>query len=291
MKLHLIPPGEFTMGSSEEEINRVLVSPDTDWMKAEIRNDLPAQRTAIREPFLMGAPEVTIGQFRAFVEATHYKTQAEQAGGGFDWSEEAKKGSQQPQCVWNNPKYVASELHPVGFMGPGDVVKFCAWLSEKDGMRYAVPTGEQWEFACRAGTATRFFFGDDETRLKDFGWIRSNSDSHSQPAGLLRANPFGLFDTLGNVCELTTDRSGAPFNRGGDCHCGWQLARSASRPGTNFLHPRCGFRVVVVGELRPSTSVPTSSPVLKQTVPPTSPAAMTPAAEFWEHYDKGEFKE
>jgi formylglycine-generating enzyme required for sulfatase activity/serine/threonine protein kinase/Leucine-rich repeat (LRR) protein len=271
MKFVLIPPGEFQMGSSESEIAQVLTSPGVeDWMKAHLRSESRARRAAVRDPFWIGIHEVTIGQFRAFVKATNYQTEAEKSGGGFDWSEEANDFTQQPACVWNNPKYVWSELQPVAFMGREDVDKFCAWLSENDGRRYGIPTGEQWEFACRAGSTTRFFFGDDETRLNEFGCILPDSGYKVTDVGKLGANPFGLFDTLGNADELTVDRSNRLIQRGGNGRSVWQLARSATGWARQYAQPFGGFRVVVGGELGPRTSAPASNPVVKQEpLPPT----------------------
>src|SRR6185312_1270 len=78
MKLRLIPPGEFTMGSTAAEIERVLADPGVkDWNREIIRSEHPARYMAIREPYLIGSQEVTVGQVRNFVKATNYKTQAE----------------------------------------------------------------------------------------------------------------------------------------------------------------------------------------------------------------------
>ena len=272
MKLRLIPPGEFTMGSSEEEINQLLASPGLgDWIKERIRSEAPARGVAIRAPFLMGVHEVTVGQFREFVKATNYATQAERSGGGFDWNDTAKKFEQRPECVWNNPKYAVSEANPVGFIAAEDAIAFCAWLTKEEQRQYQVPTEEQWEFACRAGTAARFFFGDDLTRLNEFGWLAPHADYRLHDVGLLGANPFGLFDTYGNASELTVDPTGRPALRGGDVSQLWQEGRSGSRTADSaVVNWRCGFRAVVVGDLKPKTSLPKPVPEVKQEpLPPT----------------------
>ena len=274
MKLRLIPPGEFTMGSSEEEINQLLASPGLgDWIKERIRSEAPDRGVAIRTPFLMGVHEVTVGQFREFVKATNYTTQAERSGGGFGWNDTAKEFEQLPECVWNNPKYAVSEVNPVGFIAAADAIAFCAWLTKEEHRQYQVPTEEQWEFACRAGTAIRFFFGDDRTRMKEFGWIAPHADYRLHDVGLLGANPFGLFDTYGNACELTVDPTGRPVLRGGDMSQFWQEVRSGARLDSAVVNSRFGFRAVVVGDLKPTTSLPKPvSKVKQEPLPPFTAA-------------------
>ena len=102
MKLRLIPPGEFTMGSSKEEIDWLLTqAPDLKdaegFIKDWVRNEGPDRRVIIREPFLLGAHEVKVGQFREFVKATGYKTDGEKAGGGFVWNSDAKNWERKPE--------------------------------------------------------------------------------------------------------------------------------------------------------------------------------------------------
>jgi uncharacterized protein (TIGR03067 family) len=261
MKLRLIPPGEFTMGSSKEEIEWLLENvaeykTAPDWLKDSVRDEGPARRVTLREPFYLGTWEVTVGQFREFVKAKGYKTDAEREGGGLVWSVAKKGWEQKPEYVWNNPTLSKSDSHPVFQVTLADARAFCAWLSEKEGRRYAVPTEEQWEYAYRAGTTTRWPFGDDPESVKKYGWVTFNSDGIPRPVGRLAANPFGLFDMCGNAAEITTDAQGRMVDRGGSAGDSVWWSRSAKREVKaekpwNGASAGRGFRVAIVGDLKP----------------------------------------
>jgi sulfatase modifying factor 1 len=267
MKLRLIPPGEFNMGSSAAEIEWLVTqAPDLknaeNWVKELLRNEGPDRRVTIREPYLMGAHEVTVGQFRAFVQATNYKTEAEMTGGGFMWNAQVKKWERNPGNVWNSPNHSGSESHPVVFVTPVDARAFCVWLSAKEGRQYALPAEEQWEYACRAGTTTRWFFGDDPAAMKGHGWTYPHSKG-KQPVGRLAANPFGLYDVYGNATEFTVTPQDQIFDRGGQSGESAQRARSAWRLPVEKVtetHAHRGFRVVVVGDLKAKTPAKAVAP-------------------------------
>jgi uncharacterized protein (TIGR03067 family) len=254
MRLRLIPPGEFTMGSSREEVDWLLSkAPDLKdaewWLKDWVRAEGPGRRVTVREPFLVGVHEVTVGQFREFVKDTGYKTEAERTGGGFVWDDDRKAWDQDPGHVWDSPKYAGGESHPVVFVTPADARAFCAWLGRKDGRTYSLPAEEQWEYACRAGTTTRWWFGDDPAEARKFAWTVEHSGGRHRPGGQLAANPFGLFDVHGNAAELVTTPQGAVYERGGEADESAFRARSAWRHPVDKVaetHARRGFRVVVV---------------------------------------------
>jgi formylglycine-generating enzyme required for sulfatase activity len=128
-----------------------------------------------------------------------------------------------------------------------DARAFCAWMSKREGRWYGVPTEEQWEWACRAGTTTRWFFGDNMTVMPKFGWTSVNSRGRLHSVGQLLANPFGLFDIHGNASELAIDGQGRPVTRSGISGESPLRARSAKRWKINdAFYPmfRSGFRVV-----------------------------------------------
>lgn len=218
MKFRVIPPGEFMMGSSEEEIVKLLqeralkeregVAPD--WYKNRVSNEGPQHRVMLAKPFAAGIHEVTRGQFRRFVEATGYRTDAENSGmGGFRW--EGAHQVQAPGVLWNtSPGFVANDEHPVVNISWNDAMRFCDWLTDKERFIYRLFTEAEWEFACRAGSLGRFNFGDDESKLPEYGKCQLGGRV-THPVGKHRANSFGLFDLHGNVWEWCMDEY-APYS-------------------------------------------------------------------------------
>jgi formylglycine-generating enzyme required for sulfatase activity len=86
-----------------------------------------------------------------------------------------------------------------------DAQAFCKWLSDKEGVTYTLPTEAQWEYACRAGTTTTWYFGDREGDLDANGWQASNSAEQAHPVGLKLPNAWGLYDMYGNAWEWNAD--------------------------------------------------------------------------------------
>lgn len=109
---------------------------------------------------------------------------------------------------------LATEIRPSFFTGPDLPVDQISWmgtqvflekLSEKTGQSFRLPTEAEWEYACRAGTTTDYFFGDDPAMLGDFAWYFGNSEERTHPVGQKKPNPWGLYDMLGNVLEWCSD--------------------------------------------------------------------------------------
>jgi formylglycine-generating enzyme required for sulfatase activity len=213
MKLVLIPPGEFMMGSSDEAIAKLLKEAEEEGLLSKllaqrIRSEAPEHRVRIARPFYIAVHEVTVGQFKAFVEATGYKTEAETDGRGGNRQVEVAgkwKWDQRPEFNWTNPGVQQTDAHPVVNVTWNDAVAFCEWLSEKQGSTYRLPTEAEWEFACRAGSAARWCFGDDEGRLEEYAWYFRKGGNSAKPVGHKLSNAFGIFDAHGNVGEWCSD--------------------------------------------------------------------------------------
>ncbi|MFN7255598.1 MAG: SUMF1/EgtB/PvdO family nonheme iron enzyme [Microcystis sp.] len=170
-----------------------------------------------------------------------------------------------PSHFKNNPQ------NPVEKVSWNDAQAFCQKLSQITGKTYRLPTEAEWEYACRGGTTTRFYFGDDANQLGDYAWYEGNSGGTTHPVGQKKPNAWGLHDMSGNVWEWCEDNwhdnyIGAPTDgsawfikndnrsqspkclRGGSWNHYPNLCRSASRGGLNpdIVINNFGFRVACV---------------------------------------------
>ena len=232
MKLVLIPPGEFQMGSTREDVDQVF----KEWKKAYpkavrdfwIEDELPQHPVRITRPFYLGAYEVTVGQFRKFVQETGYRTEAETDGkGGWGYNAQEDKLEQSPKYTWRNPGFRQTDDHPVVNVSWNDAQAFCRWLSRKEGVTYRLPTEAQWEYACRAGTTTWWYHGNNAEGLAQVANVADQAAKQkfsnrttisandgfvfTAPVGQFRANGFGLYDMHGNVWEWCEDWYDAKF--------------------------------------------------------------------------------
>ncbi|MBU0499302.1 MAG: formylglycine-generating enzyme family protein [Gammaproteobacteria bacterium] len=203
-----LPPGSFYMGSCMyspaqqfEDQRRDFMGETTAGVPCPSGAGVDGDADAIETPqhlvritkgFQMGMHEVTLGQFKKYIADTgrrHLLTN--------DFMEANGQGDQ-------------AAVADVSWRTAQDLV---AWLNRKEGGEsYRLPTEAEWEYAARAGTSTRYFFGDSSaiTHLGEHAWYRKNSvdvgENHVHPVGLKRPNPWGLYDTYGNVEEWVQDR-------------------------------------------------------------------------------------
>jgi formylglycine-generating enzyme required for sulfatase activity len=180
----------------------------------------------ITRPYYIGLYEVTRGEFRKFVEDTSYLTDAEKDGnGGLGYTgkkDEALPFENRPNFTWRDWGVAQSDDVPVQNVSHNDAVAFCDWLSKKDGKQYRLPTEAEWEYACRAGTTSLYYSGDDPEDLTkignvadgaalekfplwDFTVYSSDGWPFTAPVGKFRPNNFGVYDMTGNVWEWCAD--------------------------------------------------------------------------------------
>ena len=267
-----IKEGDFPMGAADDD-------------KDGSDDEKPQHRVRITKPFYLGIHEVTRGQFRRFVDDSGYQTEAEKDGkGGYGWNEEKKTFEQNPKYTWQNAGFEQADDHPVVNVSWNDAVAFATWLSRKEGKTYRLPTEAEWEYACRAGTTTKYCSGDDPEGLAAVGNIADGTaktkypnwtgtiaarDGYvfTAPVGRYNPNAWGLFDMHGNVWEWCSDSYAADYyksspvddpqgaiqasfrmDRGG----GWfnepRFARSANRGGNTPGNrgSNLGFRLALV---------------------------------------------
>ena len=192
--------------------------------------ELPAHSVTV-PAFRLGKYEVTVGQFRRFVEATGYRTDAERDTGGaagcdtytgdsWDWTAGRS---------WRNPGFSAGDDHPVTCVNWNDAQAYVEWLSAETGGHYRLPTEAEWEYAARAKSTTKYNWGNDigSNRANCDGCGSRWDDEQTAPVGSFPANAWGLHDIHGNVWEWVQDcgnigyYDGAPSDgsawESGDC--------------------------------------------------------------------------
>ena len=284
MKMVLIPAGEFLMGSDDEQLDRALrdardlqaanpARPDPGVIRRIEQNEHPQHNVVITTPFRMSETEVTIGQFRKF-SASGYLTEAELAA-SFDTTDDSKEQGAPTKQVQTflAPGFPINDDHPASSITWNDATAFCRWLSDEGNTTYRLPTEAEWEYACRAGTTTQYYFGDDYHDLAGYCWYNRNTGT-PHPVGQLLPNNFGLFEMHGNMWEWCSDYWNehyyqesslsdptGPANglqrvvRGGTFAYNASNARSASRgfnaPSTRYYG--FGFRVVAELETESQT--------------------------------------
>jgi formylglycine-generating enzyme required for sulfatase activity len=179
--------------------------------------------------FSLARYEITVGQFRQFVNATGYRTEAEMEGGAWHVTNQGDvmKGA---HINWNNPGFPQTDRHPVVCVSWNDAQAFLDWLSQKTGKAFRLPTEAEWEYAARCGgKGYKYSWGNgspsdniaDESAKRRFpwakGWWQGYNDGHvrTAPVGSFSPNELGLFDMGGNVVEWCQDWYGKDYYESG----------------------------------------------------------------------------
>ena len=207
IKFEFIKGGCFQMGNTFEEGND---------------DEKPVHEVCL-DDFYMGKYEVTVGEFRKFIDDTRYKTDAEKGDGCSDWNE--NKWEKSKDVNWLHTGFPQTERHPVVCVTWSDADEYVKWLSAKEGKGVRLPTEAEWEYAARSGgKGYEYIFGDgapsdnlaDESAKKEFPrWTvwegYTDNFIYTAPVGSFKANESGLHDMAGNVWEWTADWYGKNY--------------------------------------------------------------------------------
>jgi formylglycine-generating enzyme required for sulfatase activity len=221
----VVPAGAFTIGSPDDEPGRA-------------KDEGPRKQVTLPRPIAVGRHEVTLDQYRTFLRATG------RAVSGGCLTDRRKQGDWQhdPATNLDDPGFRQAGDHPVACVSFEDAQAYVAWLNGRAGGGYRLPSEAEWEYFARAGTTDAYPWGPDvsggcaHANLPDLTLRRKYPDyqaatcddggMNTTPVGAYRANPFGLYDVLGNLAEWVEDcatmsyddlpADGTP-NRSGDC--------------------------------------------------------------------------
>ena len=259
----VVPTGEFVMGSPADEVGHA-------------DNEEPQRRVRIDVGFALGRTEVTVGEFGEFVRSTKYVTDAERLGTSAAYDEASGRIADRRGISWRDDYRGerAAPTLPVVHVSWNDAHAYLQWLSQHTGKHYRLPSEAEFEYAVRAGSTTRYPWGDGnpEKPVDNFtgegdrspskrSWSQAfprYSDGFWGPAPVRNfpANAFGLFDVDGNVSEWVEDcwhdnyvraprESGAWVNPGCERH----VVRGGSW-GSDPLQVRSAFRIAAPTETR-----------------------------------------
>ena len=180
MELALIPAGKFLMGSGVSAENLARQYGGTK--PSHFSGECPQCEVTITKPFYMGVTEVTQAQWQAVMGT--------EPGKGMPYVKEGGENA-------------------VSYVSWDDATAFCAKLLRKSGRTFRLPTEAEWEYACRAGSKTKFCFGDDASKLGDYAWYRKNAweigEKYVHPVARKKPNAWGLYDMHGNAWEWCAD--------------------------------------------------------------------------------------
>jgi formylglycine-generating enzyme required for sulfatase activity len=211
----VIPAGKFTMGSSAEE--KSWAASHGGGMGA-VADEAPQHQVSLPS-LALGKYDVTRGEYATFVRETGYP-----AGDGCGSGRAIFKWEKDPKLTWENPGVKQTDRDPVVCVSWQDAKAYVAWLNGKvrqkssasgDGP-YRLPSESEWEYSARAGTTSKFYWGDDDAAAPAHAWFNANSGcekieglfcdyGQTHPVGAKPPNAFGLYDMAGNVWQWTED--------------------------------------------------------------------------------------
>jgi len=240
MKFVRVPAGSFLMGSDETPQSLASDYPHYENKRfVDLADEAPVHAVRITRPFYLGQHEVTVGQFQRFLAESGYQPESIADGtGGYGYNPnydpkttvrgDAFEG-RDPRYSWHNPGFAQGDDHPVVNVTWNDANALADWLSRKEGHRYRLPREAEWEYACRAGTRTRYANGDDPQQLtqigntfaadtrpywpnwSDYSLAGQDGYAFTAPVGSFKPNAWGLYDMHGNAWEWTADWYGEDY--------------------------------------------------------------------------------
>ena len=274
MQMVLIPAGEFLMGS-EGGLAPWFPGYEPQRLR-DLADEAPVHRVRLTRAFYMARHEVTVGQFRRFLQASgHVPESVADGSGGYGYNPRydpatTRRGDafegRDPRYSWQDPGFAQGDEHPVVNVTWHDAQALAAWLSRVERRRYRLPTEAEWEYACRAGTRSHFHSGDDPASLaavanvfdadsaanwpawRAFALPSADGFAFTAPVGSFAPNAFGLHDMHGNVWEWTDDwhddryYARSPLDDPTGPADGTVKVRRGGSWHTWPLYARCGYR-------------------------------------------------
>jgi formylglycine-generating enzyme required for sulfatase activity len=235
METVYVRSGNFMMGSPSGEVNR------TD-------SSEQMHQVTIGRDFLMGKYEVTTSQYASFLNEMNIDGDGKGPDGNL-WVKASSYTLKYSSNIWEPA--TGKETHPVSYVSVLGAKAYTEWV----GNDCRLPSEAEWEYTCRAGTQTAYFFGTDSTGIEDYAWYKYTSNDQPQKVGMKKPNAWNLYDMCGNVSEICEDVYAADYanpktdyqtTRGGSFRTSSKTMRSAYRYYTvpDMMFIENGFRVV-----------------------------------------------